>query len=738
MAGEKVNIDILLNTAQSAKNIRELRQVMKELSFAQEEVDKSSPDFGKLAEGINEVEGRIGDLGDAMKTMTGSSVERLTGATNLLGESFNNLDLDKFKIALQGLKQLPKALAGEINELSETLSYANLNFKSMKGGMKALGESGVGQLTKSIIQLGKAILTNPLLLLAAVLVGIIAVCVKFADKIKPIRIAMDAVGKAIDFVVQKLKDFADWLGITDFAGEKSAEKQLDNYKKVQDGVEKRYDGEIRLAAAAGKDTYELEKKKLKAVQVSVEKQIEALNKLRAINGKLTKEQKDQLKELKDALQTNVIDIKELDIKKTKEKADADKKAAEDTKKKSDDAAKTAAANTKERIAANKAATDKIKDQNIDLIDDERKREEEKLKLENQRAIESIKNSKASADVKAQALLTQKQTFDKKMLELGDKYNTEDKAKALEAAVIKANLAEQLDTENVDKKIALLDVQKEYDLLSAKDDANKKLKIEADYQVALAAIKKGVTDKDINDTLQANLLKAQINLNNNENSFAAQKAVLDAQYAIDLDGAKGNAIQKAQVEADYINKVAALEKKRRKEIQDNVINTGQNAIDGLSTMSQNYYDSELARAGNNQKARNVILKKQFNMEKAFNLARATIDGVRSVMSAMDLPPPASFIMAGINAAMAATNIAKISSQQFTPEGGTSGGSAPIPSVPSPSSGAMASNFSAPQFYGLGQTQTMNSVQQNKVVVVETDITKTQQKVSAIQAKATQSL
>ena len=743
MADKKVDIDILLNTAKSAKNVRELRQVMKELSFAQEEVDKSSPDFEKLTAGINEVEGRIGDLNDAMKTFAGSGMERLSSSTNLLSESFATLDLDKMKVAFQGLKQLPKALAGEIDGLSKMVSSSNLNFKSLSKGMKGLADSGVGQLTKSIIQLGKAILTNPILLLAAVIIGLIAVVIKFADKIKPVRIIMDSIGKAIDYVVQKLKDFADWMGITDFAGEKSAEKQLNNYARVQESVEKRYDGEIRLAAAAGKDTFDLEKKKLYAVQYSVKKQIEAINRLREINGKLTKEQVEQLKELKDALQTNVIDIKELDIKKTKEKSDKEKKDSEEAKKRQETANEKSKQALAQRVAANKTALEKIKDQEIDLYDEERKRETEKLKLENDRAVQSINDSQASEAIKNSAIETQRKTFNKKMLDLKTKYDDEDKKKTLETELVKSQIAESQDQDNLSKKLATLEVQKEIDLLNAKDDATKKLKIENDYQLAIKSITKETANKEQNDLLQNNLYKAKLDEMRNEDSLNAKIAVLEAEKQLELQAAGDNNDAKLAIEQDYLKKIKDLkdqeaenEKKKRKEVTDVIVSTGQNAIDSLSTMSANYFDGELKRAGNNQAQRNKILKKQFNTEKAFNLARAAIDGTRSVMAAMELPPPASYIMAGINAAMAISNIAKISSQQFTPEGGSS---TPNVSAGSAGSGSIPTqNFTAPQFYGLGQTQTMSNIQQQKVVVVETDITKTQNKVSGIQAKATQSL
>jgi hypothetical protein len=58
------------------------------------------------------------------------------------------------------------------------------------------------------------------------------------------------------------------------------------------------------------------------------------------------------------------------------------------------------------------------------------------------------------------------------------------------------------------------------------------------------------------------------------------------------------------------------------------------------------------------------RKQFNREKTNNLALAAINTAQSVLQALgSSPPPASYIMAAISAALGAVQIAAISSQQF---------------------------------------------------------------------------
>jgi hypothetical protein len=399
---DQTKIDILIETANSAKNVRELRKSLMELKSAQEDVDKSSPEFSKLISGINETESRIGDLNDAFKTFAGTGMERLTSSTYLLKDGLQNLDLDKLKIAFGGISQLPKALAGELNKLSAVVN--KLDFASLGDGMKKLSKSGVGELTKSIVQLGKAILTNPILLLAAVIVGLIAVVVKFYDKIIPLRIAIEAVGKAVDVVVQSLKDFADWIGITDFAGEEKATNTLANAQKEQAAVEKRYDREIALAQAAGKSTVDLEKQKEIAVRKSIQTQIDALNKLKQITGKLTDDQVKQLDDLKIAYADSINQTAVIEAKAAKDTADKEAKALEDRKKKNDEFQKA-------RVEATKRANDTIYE-----LDQKLQMNEETVQKAGAQKAFNDKKAQADKDLKAGTITKEKYNEEIKKLE----------------------------------------------------------------------------------------------------------------------------------------------------------------------------------------------------------------------------------------------------------------------------------------------------------------------------------
>ena len=744
MADKKINIDILVNKAEAAQSVGDLRKAMKELAFAQEEVDKSSPDFEKLTGAINTVEGRIGDLGDAMRTFTGSGVERLTSSTNLLSDSFRTLDMDKMKVGLQGLKALPKALAADITGLASKVSFANLNFKTMGTSMKSLGKSGVGELTKSIISLGKAILTNPILLLGAIIIGLIAVVIAFKDKIKPVKAIFDAIGQAIDVVIGALKAFSDAMGLTDFEGEESAKKSIDRYGKMTEAVEKKYDLEARLAEASGQDTYEIEKKKLYAVLWTVQKQMEALKDLRRANGVLTKEESDQLDELKNKVDSINGDIKVLAAKHTKDIKDENQKQTDDDQKKNDDKVKSAQAAADKVRDANRGLNKQIQDLDVELMKDGEEKDRAKLHLSTQRSIDEVYASVGSAKLKSKAIEEIIALHEQKVIDIKTKYRDDDKKKELEDAVIFTQLDAEMYDNNLKYKHDALKAQYQLDLFNAKDNNTQLIKIKEEFIMASAKLDSDAALKAQTDLLEGNVVKAQITEAQHQLDLEAQVNVLTAQKDLDILNAGESVDQKLLIEQNYQNAVSALrdaateaEKKSNAEKRDNALAMTEQALGGIQSMSDTYFAYKLAGAKGNAAAELAIKKQQFKVEKAFNLVRAGIDGVRSVMSAL---ATSNYPLAIVNGITAAANIAKIASAKFDGSGGSTPTpdvvKAPTESVTSQSSNTPTSTFNAPQFFGLGSTSASSG--DTKVFVVESDITKVQQKVNGIQVQATQTL
>jgi len=90
---------------------------------------------------------------------------------------------------------------------------------------------------------------------------------------------------------------------------------------------------------------------------------------------------------------------------------------------------------------------------------------------------------------------------------------------------------------------------------------------------------------------------------------------------------------------------------------------------MQGVSAAFFAFKLRGAKGNAAEELKIRKQQFAVDKAFNIARAIQDGIRSVQAALTIPPPGGQILAVVNATIAAANVAKLAASQF--EGGSTG-------------------------------------------------------------------
>lgn len=691
--------------AKAAKSMREMQMALRDLKTLQEQVDDSQPEFDTLINQINETEGRIGDLNDSFKTFAGSGVERATASTNLLREGFTNLDPEKISIGFKGLGKSIQGFTTSLNKTNPFVVGLGKSMTNLKGGFQGFAKSGIGSVIQALAQLGKAILTNPILLLAAVVIAIVAAMVKFYDKIKPLRMVVEALGKAIDVVVQALKDFADWLGISDFEGEKMAENQIKRNKKLEENITKRYDREIAVASAAGGKTEELELKKIQAVKKSVMEQIQAYYKLAQINGELTDEQKTALEELKNELydleteyQVTKAKIKKDNadkLKENKKKVEENaKKVQESRKKAAQDAAKTAEEERKARAEADKALRKQIEDDQAELIKDEEERDLRKLYLQNKRAAEDIQNSKASAEQKAAALNSLTQKYEADRLVIIDKYdkertdkNKEKKEKEKEAAQQKAD-----------------------DLAAATKTAQ---------ELEIYELKKTLDEKLLLYANDAELQKAL------KEKFELDKKAIDDKYKKEKEDADKEAAEK---------EIAALQavEEQKAAIQQQGLDLalqGVGLIKGVFEKQKGVQKAAVIAESAIGIAKMVISNKLANIGAlATPQAIATSGAAAAPVIAMNNISTALGIAANIAATAKALKELGGGSAPAAPSLGGGGGGAGTTSQ-------QAGNFTPSQFYSLGggSQNNQNTNNQQSVVYVG-DINKVQNKVQVIENRA----
>lgn len=185
------------------------------------------------AEKLAELKDKLEDVRDATNAFKGSGVERLNQSMGLLKDSIENFDLDKFKVGLDGLSASMKAI--------------------------------------------------PILL---IIEGITWLLEKFG--------IMD---KIVEVLTNAFYSFTDALGLTNKQAEETSKTLIEGLENQKELVQERYDSEIRLSKAAGKNTDILELNKLKAVEKNIQNQVNILNDLKKKKGELNSEEQKQWNKL---------------------------------------------------------------------------------------------------------------------------------------------------------------------------------------------------------------------------------------------------------------------------------------------------------------------------------------------------------------------------------------------------------------------------------------------------------
>ncbi len=352
MATENIELRIktAVEAAESAKTLGELRSSMKELQSLSLEVGENGKGFKGLQGALAQSKDRVDDLKDSVTTLRGSGVEKLSASFNLFKDSLINADYGKAKIAFQGIGTAMKAIP--IFLIIEGIRYLIENFEKLKSSGGLLGK------------------------------------------------ALTAIGDVIGGLIQGLKDFSDWIGITNFAIEDKAAKTVEAAKTEQTAVTDRYDAEIKLAQAAGKSTVELEKLKQQAVIDSADIQIKAITDVVRVNGKVTEEQIKQLNELKKQRQTAELEQKAIELK----AAEEEKKRLKELAKTNKEAKDRRDEENKKKVEATQKLNDQIRQIEISLIEDVEERRIKQLTFEAELKNRAINNSIADEKVKTEAIL----------------------------------------------------------------------------------------------------------------------------------------------------------------------------------------------------------------------------------------------------------------------------------------------------------------------------------------------
>lgn len=321
---KQVLIDIEVNADGGAKSLKALKVEFKETQKELDGLTVGTKQYTQTLSKLAKVKDEIEDLNDEIKAFQGAG--KFQAFSNVAQSVAGGFQAAQGAAALFGAESenVQKALLKV--QAASALAEGLKSLEGMKDGFKALAQ---------------VIRANPIFLLVTVIAGIATSLYALKDKVSWIGDMFDGISKYINNVIKTLKDFTDLIGATNFALTKSYEDQLAAIKKVNEEIQGRYDFEIKLAQAAGKETIELERKKFEATRESIMQQVKIYSLLAAVQGKFTDDQKKALEELKKEYVEGTKAFALLvvaDDKKKDDKAKADAKKRSDDKKKADDEA----------------------------------------------------------------------------------------------------------------------------------------------------------------------------------------------------------------------------------------------------------------------------------------------------------------------------------------------------------------------------------------------------------------
>lgn len=251
MADNKVVLEFELqgNATEKTQSLRaQMRQLREELA----RLPEGTAEYNKVQRQLGELTDKVGDLSRSVNTLAGDPLERLNNSFGMIGSSILSLDFGAAQTGLQGV----------------TSAIKDFKFGDLSKAAKGFGST--------MMDLGKALLTNPIFLIG----GIIALII---SNFEALTEAGGLVGKmfgflktTIDSVTQGLVDFMDWIGLTD---SKAAER-AENDKKRAEEQKKLKDEELKKAK-------EVEEQKEKLAKEAAEKEAQRIQKIKDDQKSLT-------------------------------------------------------------------------------------------------------------------------------------------------------------------------------------------------------------------------------------------------------------------------------------------------------------------------------------------------------------------------------------------------------------------------------------------------------------------
>jgi hypothetical protein len=513
-------------------------------SLKDQMADAANPEaFAALADKAGEVTKKINSINSAVNEFKkGSNLDQVKNSFEGMSMSLQDMDFTAAAKQSANLKQSIAALKPE--DLTKQFTGFITTIKNVGG---------------AFVKLGITILMNPIFLITAAVIAIVAVVALVLKSFGKLDDVMKAMMAPINAIIAGFKAMTDWLGLTTFAAEDNAEKSAAANKKVSESSKLReaqvvgdLGREIAELKAAGIETAKQEEEvsntKIREANVRKKEAKKELDSIKALDGKFYEDKRIELKKQVDA--ENDI-IKQANSDKVVAKNAANKKESDDLKAKTDADNKEAETKAKaardKRIAADKASQADI-DAAAKVVSDSKKTAQQ-IELDDLAAAYKIKIAEATKHKNDTTALVEAQKIQEKAI--ADKYTDIANAKIIE---------------DNKTRIALEDAQfLEMQRLTLSDVEFKKLQA---TQAAEAKMNQFSTDAEMVKLLETELAAELVKIQDdaNKQKTANLKAETDKQKAIDqaaLQAKKSIISSEIDAAKGLVNLLGGLGEKNKK-------------------------------------------------------------------------------------------------------------------------------------------------------------------------------
>lgn len=276
MATQKTVIEV---DVQGTERVESMRTQMRKLREELARLPEGTAEFNKVQRQLGELTDKMGDLGKSVNTLAGDPLERLNNSFGLIGSSILSLDFGAAQTGLQGV----------------TSAIKDFKFGDLSNAAKGFG--------KTMLDLGKALLTNPIFLIGGVIALIVTNFEALTKAGGLVGKVFSYIGDTIDSVTQGLVDFMDWIGLTD----SKAEERAENEKKRAEEAKKLEDDKL-------KKQKEAEKEKERLAEQAAKKEAERIQKIKDDQKSLNEFLKsEQEKRYQDSLTEQEKELRQLQL-----------------------------------------------------------------------------------------------------------------------------------------------------------------------------------------------------------------------------------------------------------------------------------------------------------------------------------------------------------------------------------------------------------------------------------------